>query len=283
MKNSRKTMPVEYEPSIVTFIDVLGFRALVENKSAAEVHKVLATFQHFTRPDDEGLSAADLKLISHARARAVSDAIVRVRPYKTLYQDGALFHEILDLLHAQIELMNLGVLVRAGLTVGNAYVGKKQTDPVFGPAMVRAYEIESKEAIFPRIVVDDLALKLHRNDKHLRSDNNSLAEEIKVLSRLLAKDDDGLRFIDYLGALDEFDPGDYFTFLQRHAELIREGRKLSGASVQNKFDWLATYHNGHITALRKRIVGNAKQTKLFVEEFEYEPTDFFKEVWLSPS
>jgi len=39
--------------------------------------------------------------------------------------------------------------------------------------MVRAYEIESQEAIFPRIVVDDYALAQHQSDESLRSEANT--------------------------------------------------------------------------------------------------------------
>jgi len=152
------TEPVEYEPCIVAFIDVLGFRDLVNSRSAADVQDAISALQHFTAPDKEELSKSDRRLFSQAQARSVSDAVVRIRPYVTEYRDGALIHEILDPLKAQIELVKLRVLVRGGLTVGEARVGSSDRDPVFGPAMIRAYDIESKEVLFPRIVVDDDAL-----------------------------------------------------------------------------------------------------------------------------
>jgi hypothetical protein len=275
-----KQTAIEYEPCIVTFVDVLGFRELVNTRTAADVHRVIAALERFTRPDRSELSKEDLGLISQAHARSVSDAIVRIRPYKTLYQDGALFHEIIDLLHAQIELVNLGVLVRAGLTVGNAYVGAKLNEPVFGPAMVRAYDIESKEAIFPRIVIDDDALNQHRLDKYLRSDNNSLADEIKLFDRLLARGEDGTRYIDYLGAAGEFDdPAGHLQFLQTHATLIRTGRtENKNRAVLRKFEWLAVYHNKQVEGMRQAVLSTKKSAKAFFEEYEVKAKTFFEEI-----
>jgi hypothetical protein len=84
------TEPVEYEPCIVAFIDVLGFRDLVNSRSAADVQDAISALQHFTTPDKEELSKSDRRLFSQAQARSVSDAVVRIRPYVTEYRDGAL-------------------------------------------------------------------------------------------------------------------------------------------------------------------------------------------------
>lgn len=277
---TRKKKEIEYEPCIVTFIDVLGFRVLVTNRSAAYVHRVINALERFTPPDDSEIGRKDARLISQAYAQSVSDAIVRIRPYKTTYRDGALVHGILDLLHAQIELINLGVLVRAGLTVGDAYVSPNGKGPMFGPAMVRAYEIESQEAVYPRIVIDDDALERHKLDPLLRSDNNSLAEERKLLRLLLAIGDDGTRYIDYLNAAAEFDgPSLYLGFLQTHAQLIRAGKvESANRSVRRKYEWLAVYHNKQIDGMRKAVLSNRQKAISFYEEYDVQADAFFDEV-----
>ncbi len=129
---------VGYEPCVVAFIDVLGFRNLINTRSAAEVHRVLTRLEHFTRPEDQPppRSMDEVRLHSEAFAYSVSDAIVRVRPYNTQRRDGAFFWELYDLLHAQIGLIGSGVFVRAGVTVGDAYVGLTGEGPVFGPALI---------------------------------------------------------------------------------------------------------------------------------------------------
>jgi hypothetical protein len=286
--SSRKAiLAIEYEPCIVTFIDVLGFQSLLNSRSAAEIHRIIKSLQHFTRPVDEGeinRSKSKTRLVSQAYAESVSDAIVRVRPYKTEYQDGALVYELLDLLHAQMELVNSGVLIRAGTTVGNAYVGPKGEGPIFGPGMVRAYRIESEEAIYPRILIDSHALEQHKLDKHLRSDNLP-RYEFKVLRELLATGSDGERFIDYLGAAagECDDAGSYFTFLQTHANLVRKGLKeAANARIERKYVWLRRYHNKNVKSLRALNTKTEKRKRIFFNEFEIQPEEFFEELLVAP-
>ncbi len=218
--------------------------------------------------------------MSHAFAYAISDAIVRVRPYNTTYQDGALFHELYDLLLAQIELVGMGVLIRAGVTVGQVYIGKTGKGPVFGPGMARAYEIESCEAVYPRIVVDPLVLKQHKNDKRLRSEFNSIEEELRVLRRIVSKGDDGKLFIDYLASDEEFDdPGLFFGYLQDHAKLVRKGLNAQlDARTKNKYSWLRDYHNHHVKQLKATILSSKKRREAFYQEYETDPEDYFKDI-----
>jgi hypothetical protein len=51
----------------------------------------------------------------------------------------------------QLMTASLKFLLRGGIAVGNIYHDDKA---VFGPALNRAYELESKVAVVPRIVVD---------------------------------------------------------------------------------------------------------------------------------
>ena len=75
-------------------------------------------------------SMGAVRLYSRAFAFTVSDAIVRVRAYDTQYHDGAFFYELYDLLHAQVGLIQNGVIIRAGVTVGEAYVGINGEGPL---------------------------------------------------------------------------------------------------------------------------------------------------------
>lgn len=261
----------EYEPCVVSFIDVLGFRDLINTRSAADVHDVVKKLERFTRPDEEVSPRSMDEVRSHSRAFAhsVSDAIVRVRPYNTQYQDGAFFWELYDLLHAQIALIESGVLIRAGVTVGDAYVGLRGEGPVFGPAMIRAYDIESQEAIFPRVVIDDHAIAEHRTDPRLRSEDNTLEDEIDAVDSLLGTGEDGTRFIDYLRASrKEFeDLGSYLKFLERHGDLVCKGRTQNwDRRTRRKYEWLACYHNRCVTELHEEAVTSDHLEGMLYEE-----------------
>ena len=204
-----------YEPCIVSFIDVLGFRNLLGTRHAHDIRDVLLQLREFTAPIEERPTrrVKDARLLSRTLQNSVSDAVVRVRVFDTRVNDGAFFHELLDLLHAQIECIGHGVVIRAGVAIGNAHVGGLDgKGPVFGPAMVRAYEIETNEAVYPRIVVDHAAYQSFLEDARLRKQDHRLEEELRYVDRLLRVNSDGKRFVDYLAASEsEFDdPAGYF-------------------------------------------------------------------------
>lgn len=271
---------VAYEPCIVSFIDVLGFRSIIEKRSPGEIIKILSILKMYTAPEDEPQprSMDEVRMYSRAFTVSVSDAVVRARCYNTQERDGAFFRELLDLLHAQVACVNNGVLIRAGLAVGNAHIGLLGDGPVFGPAMVRAYEIESNEAIFPRIVVDEDAYSAFLNDEMLRSDHNSLAEERLYVDRLLRVGEDGTRFIDYLGAsFSEMDsPAAYADFVSNHANLIRKGLAANtNIRVRRKFIWLANYHNDVVTNVLEGYRRNPDARNEFFAECEEDPVKFY--------
>lgn len=259
-----------YEPCIVSFIDVLGFRNLLETRHADDIRDVLLQLRQFTAPDEErpARPVKDARRLSRAFAESVSDAVVRVRVFDTHYNDGAFFHELLDLLHAQINCIQHGVVIRAGIAIGDAHVGLDGKGPIFGPAMVRAYEVETNDAIYPRIIVDDDAYKCFLADARLRKQDHSINEELRHVGKLLRKDVNGTRFIDYLRASEpEFDePAEYFHFLRIHAELIRGKLTTTTDRVREKFEWLATYHNSVVDNLRAQFASRRRSSQSFLEE-----------------
>lgn len=274
------TPGVVYEPCIVTFIDVLGFKSLLEDRSAAEVHAVLRVLRDGTRPDDEPAprSMDEVRLRSRAFAEAVSDAVVRVRVYDTQQRDGALFWELLDLLHAQLNCISRGVVIRAGVTVGDAHVGLNGEGPVFGPAFARAYEIESREAVYPRIVLDLPAYEGVRHDERLRSEEHEADDEFGYLDDLLSCDEDGWLFLDYLRAGEaEFDDfAGYLHLLTTHERLIRDGLADAGNDerVRAKYAWMRRYHNGCIQRIIGEVADGARHSEAFVAEYGFDPEEW---------
>ena len=252
---------IRYEPCVVSFIDVLGFRNLLATRSANDIHGLLKQLEQFTRPDEEDppTSTGEVRLYSRAFAFIVSDAIVRVRAYDTQYHDGAFFYELYDLLHAQVGLIQNGVIIRAGVTVGEAYVGINGDGPLFGSGLVRAHEIESQEAIYPRVVVDEHAIAEHRRDPRLRAEHNTLEYEQRAIESLLTTGEDSRRYIDYLRASrSEFDyVGSWLNFLNRHASLVRRGlAQPSDGRIARKFEWLGRYHDACVAALQREITSS---------------------------
>lgn len=271
-----------YEDCIVSFIDILGFKELLK-RPASEVMRILKILRHFATPREQTKPRRmkEMRLMSRAFAESVSDAVVRIRVYETQYRDGAFFYEMLDLLHAQIDCVNSGVLIRAGVTVGRAHVGANGEGPVFGEAMARAYRIESDEAVFPRIVIDEAAYQAFLSDVRLQSEDNDFDEERKHVDGLLKVGEDGTRFIDYLrGASKEAnDMAEYYTFLDRHAQLIRNGLSTTDGRTRRKYVWLARYHNDVLNELLGRP--SKKRAAAFQDAWGFDPIEFLRAAKIS--
>lgn len=249
-----------YRPAVITFLDVLGFSALVGTRPAEEIARIVSLTRRFAQPDedhddDEGEGE---HRIERTRSFAFSDSVVRVRAYDTDASMGALFHEVIDLVHAQADLANRGVLVRGGLTVGEVHA---EGDVVFGPGFNRAYGLEHDTAVHPRIVIGPEVLAALRADPRLRAEHHDLGDETAYLRDLLRRGDDGLWFVDYLRAIErEMDePDTYPDFLAHHRALILQGAEGAPPRVLHKHLWLARYHNA---VVRRRYPDGMRRLRI---------------------
>jgi hypothetical protein len=238
---------ISYRSAIVSFIDILGFRELVRTQSASDILRSLRLIQKIAAPAEESLlSKRDLgRDMNRTRAFAFSDSIVRIRPYDAEYNEGSFFHELISLVHMQAELADHGVFVRGGMSLGEIFF---EENGVFGPALIRAYDLESQYANVPRIIIGPEVFQEFRKNRKLRAEHHNLADEIHYIKRLTRRGDDGLWFVDYLKAIaNEMDEPafQYPTFMERHRNFITErakGLSLQGRELQ-KYLWLAEYHN----------------------------------------
>ncbi|NEU14723.1 hypothetical protein G3T14_21835 [Methylobacterium sp. BTF04] len=132
------------------------------------------------------------------RSIAFSDSVIRIRFFDTDFSTGALFHEILNLVHVQGEMAGEDVLLMGGVTIGEVHL---DGDMVFGPGFNRAYDLESQFAVSRRIVIGQEAFDALRTDRRLISENHTAEEDIAYIRRLVTRSDDGIWFVDYLAAM----------------------------------------------------------------------------------
>jgi hypothetical protein len=206
----------------------------------------------------------------HPQIVSFSDSIVRVRTIESeenkKYPTGILFQELLSLVHAQVELIDFGIIIRGGITIGDIYISGSR---VFGTGLVGAYVLESKYSIYPRVIIDPKLIYEYKNNKLLQAKWHSLEDEQEYVADLLKQGDDGMWFVDYARACStEFDePEMYFNFLYRHRKVILDGankhKELN--AVLSKFVWMANYHNQIISTI---------ETDSF-EEYDLRKKDFF--------
>ena len=145
--------PITYEERIVVFFDVLGWKSHISNAGSdpvkigqlALIPKLLKS-SPFLQATGSG----------EARITSFSDCCVISLPYKEEFLPQIIY----GLSNIFIGSAICGFLLRAGVTVGQLH---HQEDIVFGPALNKAYQLESK-GVYPRIILDDAIPELNHLD-----------------------------------------------------------------------------------------------------------------------
>jgi len=276
-----------FERCVVTFIDILGYKHLLKTRHAEDIVKVVNALRSFAAGDaDDWPNRSDeVRLYTQAFSESVSDAVVRVRTVDTRSKDGPSVYELIDLTSAIIECVNQGILIRGGMTIGPVHVGQNGEGPIFGNAMVRAYEIEENEAVYPRIMIDDEALQAYLQDESLWRSGKFSSNEAQMGLLHIGVAEDGSHFVDYLRATDGlFDDGvaGQLTFLMKHRKLIVDGLQSADAKARRKLVWLANYHNKFIAELRAQYDMSDPDGE-FHEEIGVSPSDLFDSLTIEQS
>lgn len=245
------TDPCGYRDCIVTFFDILGFRNLLASRPPSEIAENLTIFRKVSGHDAPANGHRFAVPPAVSRVEIVSDAIVRITPnaIDPVTKMSELFNELIVLKEIQIECLQRGLLLRGATTVGPMYVDPDPAGPVFGPALVEAFEMESREVIYPRIAVhgDVIDRYRHAADAALAA---SHAVDREMVALLLTQDGAGLSYIDYIRVIVDdlnWGPDEVFVFLQAHRKLVETGLQFPTGSIRRKFTWLRDYHNRSIS------------------------------------
>ena len=143
-----------------------------------------------------------------------------------------------------------GILIRGAVTIGEVV---KSWGQLYGPGVVRAYELERDHAKYPRIIIDDRIFEALRGlvGAWLHDERTNR----RALQLLTRRDTDRRRFVDYLRAVESEldDPAYYRVCLDRHHEVIRKGfqRYSRDRGIRTKYEWLKRYHEATIARMNK--------------------------------
>lgn len=254
--------PIQYEERVVAFVDLLGFKNAVNesiNKQNIfnDISKALKLNEQFQK-DNYGVTFMN-EAQDGVEIMFFSDSFVISIP--TITYDGPLYSLLMHLVWQALDILDNNFLVRGGVTIGLLY---HNGNICFGPAMNRAYYLESKEAFYPRIIIDEFVLK--RMDS-LKSSNNTIGEERQFLNKLVKRDVfDNKLFLDYLSQSQELyinynDNNKYIELLKKVKVLVErnlnycnislmntycEDKIIEIKKVLNKYLWYKEYYNDTI-------------------------------------
>ena len=218
-----------YDKRIILFLDILGFRTLINAGREAELLEVLkipAELQS-TWPYD---GTTNMRLTAFSDSIVISD---RVGDDDFPYQRLVYYASYLTW-----KFLARGILIRGGFAVGPLH---HEQNIIFGPAMVEAYQLESEFAIYPRIAVS----------------------AGPITRAILKRDFDGVWYVDFLSMVgahptDELFPekrpipgGEGVSFeireiaarMAEKIEAILSSRPQNHLRAEIKYNWLATVYD----------------------------------------
>ncbi len=246
---------VRYKIALVAYLDILGFRNLIATKEACEISRILRAVNEAVEPPahQKRLKMRAVGIVEDEYVH-FSDLSLIVRPFEggEVNPPGSqLFALLLHIVHAQVRLViDEGILIRGAVTVGKAV---KSSGQVFGPAVVRAYELERTVAKYPRIIIDERVFEALRDSPEPWFNDEST--DTHYLRLLMRRDTDRTRFVDYLRAVqgELEDPADYSDCLAQHDEVIQAGiqRYSRDSDIAPKYEWLKCYHQATIRRLKR--------------------------------
>jgi hypothetical protein len=171
-----------YEDRLVAYLDILGWEDASNRLAPEKLVEALDLIHDEPRSFNE---AERQKLIEFGKRPgvAINQGYLQIRA--AAFSDNIAISEpksfgtsIFSIRRICLRLLQLGFLTRGAVSVGQLY---HEDNMIFGPALNRAHAIEVREAVFPRIVVDNPVVALlkdipgfeheviqdHRDGKHV--------------------------------------------------------------------------------------------------------------------
>jgi hypothetical protein len=253
--------PNTYNRRYVAFLDLLGFSDMCVNrkKDCAEIKAIFndiellkLNYDSFSR-----IIISD-EVRNDTEFTFMSDSIIISAPCS---KEGLLFILYLSSCIQNMLLLN-GVLLRGGIAEGDFY---KRGNIMFGPAFISAYYLESKLAIYPRIIISNIIIstlkekgllkkktvedyvgKYKQNSNIPVSTDDAVHTQIELLIKHSAED--GFYFVN------QFHPIETVLFSDekkaRIEAVIQDGLASKSEIVKVKYQWLETHFNNSYRPLK---------------------------------
>lgn len=264
---------MNYEDRVTVFIDILGFKDLL-NKTVVKgedqvdkINEILSAYQvirdvwNLDRHDEEPFSISK-------KVTTFSDCLVI--SFKAS-EESEIFHTLREIQWMIMRLIFKGILVRGAVTYGKLI---HTNDVLFGPALAEAYLLETKAALYPRVILHKDIIDLAGKASSFHHSSN---QEREYVESLLEKDCDGIYYVDYFGkAQSELDDPDYDfpIYLEKISKRIRKGLKgssnINKSDIKVKYRWMKERYNKLVDKLKDK-----EYIKYLRENGEFELADTY--------
>ncbi|MBR3095873.1 MAG: hypothetical protein IKH12_09815 [Clostridia bacterium] len=258
--------PHEYSDRYVAFLDMLGFSDMCGNKKmdCFEIKAVYNDIELLKLKYDifAGVVISD-EIRNGTDFTFMSDSIIISAPHS---DPGLLF--ILYLCSfIQNMLLQQGILLRGGIADGEFF---KLDSIMFGPALISAYTIESKTAIYPRIVlsgriIDELKIKglfkkktvedyIARSQRETEKGEyiESVDDVYTQIETLIKQSsEDAYYFVNHFNLMEMLILSQNQAKKEKVNLIIKNGLSQKSDRIKQKYQWLENYYNSSLESYKK--------------------------------
>lgn len=231
--------------SLIAFVDILGYSKIIEDCNNDE--KLLNEKLNYLIGNIEisSLYIKENQLEQPGKVlKTLSDCFVICWDINS--PDIEIGETLTDLIDFQCSLALNGIFLRGGISISKNYFDK---NIIFGSGMLTSYRLESKEAIYPRIILDENSL--NSVIQSIQNTRISGYEDNEIyLAKYILKDQDDKYFVNYLAYSQKATYSHNYeenSNQMLHKHKIEIEKKLdkfqNNSKILNKYEWLASYHN----------------------------------------
>ncbi|MEN8252719.1 MAG: hypothetical protein ABFQ53_04035, partial [Patescibacteria group bacterium] len=175
---------IEYTKCYVAFLDVLGFKNLVLSNKQEDKQKIDEYFDLIERVTEY---LKEIKAKRNLGSIIISDSVILSVPVgdTNIQKIENLRHLCIAVGKIQFSLALNNIWLRGAISSGDAYFNPTENQ-VIGPAYIAAYLLEERQAINPRVIIDNKIIK------ELKADS---AQDF--IEKINNKQDGGLQFTNW--------------------------------------------------------------------------------------
>jgi hypothetical protein len=233
-----------YENRIVLFLDILGFKKIIKdtiqknNQSKDEEIKKETSFIIETINEMKEVAQPNLTNSSKVVSQ-FSDSIVISFKADDQKEIPILFHNLQKLI---AKLIAREVLCRGAISYGKLY---HKNNMIFGPALVDAYETESKAALYPRVILDKSVLDIMKSNYSIEYKNSyrKIRFDSDIASYLKTDTDDKFYIDFFTGTMMFYEDKELFNVYKNLRRLIINGLRNKKPNINIKYGWMKNKYN----------------------------------------
>lgn len=255
---------LSYDRCFVAFMDILGFKnKVIESHESEEILKMLFDSLNICGVFPSGgkkiVDSDGNRRNIDVQSRFFSDSIVvfMKEDPKDIAQLFFMIRYLQDILWKK------KICLRGAISIGDMYWPEGGRGITIGPALIEAYELESRLAIFPRILV---SRQLNSYIANQNIDSYPFGQG-PLLRDLISKDNDGMYYLDLLNpevtrAMNERleqnnglfsirwyrdDETNWYNVVTNVREIIEENTSVGNVAIGKKYFWLQSYLDAVVT------------------------------------